>query len=72
MIVDECDHRRNGRSSSAWASKGGGDISPGMAVEILLLLRAISSPQKRKLVTAEVDRLGFEVWDLKDAANASR
>jgi hypothetical protein len=51
----------NGRAAAPAASNEP-NISPGLLVELLLLLRQIAGPQRVGLAHKEVERRGLDVW----------
>jgi hypothetical protein len=51
---------------------GDGAATPGMALETLLLCRAIAQPQRVDMVQAEVRRVGLEVWEGASPATPQR
>jgi hypothetical protein len=47
---------------AAPASSAGPVVTPGIIIEILLLLRTFVGPQKAAVARKEVERRGFETW----------
>jgi hypothetical protein len=50
------------RRAATEASKGEPALSPGVVVEVLLLLRVLAGPERATYVQKEVERRGLEVW----------
>jgi len=50
-------------AAPASAGTSGGGAAPGVALETLLLCRAMAQPQRVDMVQSEVRRVGLDVWE---------
>jgi hypothetical protein len=65
VLAELASLRQSMEDLAAPASSGtsGGGATPGVALETLLLCRAMAQPQRVDMVQSEVRRVGLDVWE---------